>query len=173
MSHPDKYAVGLLGLGMAALALLMGLGIAVFVCCNTHRFLPLRRSRTTYWIGMALMVPPWLATFPLAPKAMQALAVIASFGWDAYADGLRVISKHGQLSDGRFLGVFWAAAMGVGCVVLDFSWVIPVTAWHCHFNPSRKLQGGVAPTGVVRLDGEPLRPGPRDQNPRKPTQGCC
>jgi hypothetical protein len=153
MSHPDKYAVGLLGFGMMAVAFLGILALAVVACANAHRVLPGRRSRTTYWVGMAVMGPLALATFPLAPKAMQALAVIASFGWDAYAEGLRVVSKHGQLSDGRFLSVFWSAAVGVGCIALDFFWAIPITAWHCHFNPRRGPGDAASPAGVARMHG--------------------
>src|SRR4051812_11263024 len=124
MSHPDKYLVGLLSLGMAAVGMLTIAGLALVACAKAHWVLPRNRSRTTYWVGMVVLAPLWLATFPLSPKVMGAVAVIASFGWDAYADGLRVAGKHGQLSDGRFLSVFWAAAAPVGCILLDFAWAI-------------------------------------------------
>jgi hypothetical protein len=157
MTHPDTYAVGLLGLGMAALSVVLGFGVLAILQLNSHRFLPLRRSRTTYWVGMAVLVPvAFVGSPPVSSLAVQHLAVIASYGWDAYADGLRVINKHGELSDGRYLSVFWAAAMGGGMVSLTVASVIPVTVWYLHFNPSRKPDHGVAPTGVVRLDGEPL-----------------
>jgi hypothetical protein len=153
MSHPDKYAVGLLGFGMMVVAFMSIFALAVIACMNAQRVVPQRRSRTTYWIGMTLMVPLALATFPLAPRAMQALAVITSFSWDAYAEGLRVVNKHGQLSDGRFLSVFWSAAMGVGCIVLDFFWVIPIGAWHCRFHPRPQPGPGVDPARVVQGNG--------------------
>src|SRR5260370_41979023 len=112
MAHPDKYVVGLLGLGMAALGVLIALAVLVMVCLNAHRVLPRRRFRTTYWIGMAVLAPLALAACLLTPRVVGDVAVIASFGWDAYAEGLRVVNKHGQLSDGRYLSVFWAAAFG-------------------------------------------------------------
>ena len=146
MGHPDHYAVGLLSFGMMVVAFVGGFVLTLLACAKAHRVLPARRRRATYWIGMALLASLCLATFPLAPKLMRALAVIASFGWDAYAGGLRVVNKHGLLSDGRFLSVFWAAATGVGCLVLDFFWVIPIAAWYCHFNPRRPVgqQAGAA-----------------------------
>jgi hypothetical protein len=156
MSHPDKWAVGPLGLGMAALGLLIDLAVLVLVMRNAYRVLPLRRSRRTYWIGMALLVPLFLAAALITPKVIGAIAVIASLGWDAYAEGLRVINKHGQLSDGRFLGIFWAAVFGAGWFPIWGLFTIPVVAWHCHFNPSRRLACGVALAGVVRLDGDPV-----------------
>jgi hypothetical protein len=150
--------VGLLGLGMMVVAVLVMMAAAVLAYLNAHRVLPRRRSRLTYWIGMAVLVPAVVATFPLAPNVMQALAVIASFGWDAYAGGLRVVSKHGQLSNGDFLGVFWSAAIGVGCIVLDFFWVIPMTAWHGHFTAPPEAAGD--PIEGESLADEPSRPVP-------------
>jgi hypothetical protein len=162
MSHPDKYGVGLLGLGMGAAAFLIGLTVLVIALLYAHRVLPRSRSRLLYWSGIAVMVPIALATFPLAPKVMQALAVIASFGWDAYDGGLRVVGKHGQLSDGRFLSVFWTAATGVGCLVLDFFWFIPITVWYCHFNPRQEPEGGIGSTEAPHVSepGEPGAPNP-------------
>jgi hypothetical protein len=156
MSHPDKYAVGLVAIGMGFVALILLITFSIIAFLNAYRVLPLRRSRTVFWIGMIVIVPAWLATFLVAPKFVHALAVVAEFGWDAYAEGLRVVNKHGLLSDGRFLSVFWAAASGVLILVLDFVWAIPVTAWYCHFNPGRKLHCGVAAEGIVRLDGKPV-----------------
>ncbi|MBO0698618.1 MAG: hypothetical protein J2P46_09505, partial [Zavarzinella sp.] len=105
-------------------------------------------SRTLYWAGLLVIVPLGLATMPTAPKVMRAVTVIASFGWDAYAGGLRVVSKHGELSDGRFLSTFWSAATGVGSIVLEFVWVIPVLAWHYRFRPRRPGRGGDAQAGA-------------------------
>jgi hypothetical protein len=153
MSHPGKYVVGPLGLGMTALGMLIVLGVLAVVALNAYRVLPLRRSRRTYWIGMTLLGPLTLAGILLSPQAVQALAVIASFGWDAYAEGLRVINKHGQLSDGRYLGVFWAAAMGGWVMPMAFMMCLPLTAWYMHYNPSCQPGHGVEATGVVPLDG--------------------
>jgi hypothetical protein len=158
MGHPDDVAVGLLGLAMAAVAFLGILAFTVIACAKAHRLLPERRSRAVYWIGMAVMVPLCLVTFPIAPLVMQALAVIGEFGWDAYAGGLRVVDKHGLLSDGQFLSVFWTAAMGIGCIVLDFWWVIPITVWHCHFNP-RRQSGKRGSTDAVSPESEAVEQG--------------
>jgi hypothetical protein len=141
MSHPDKFVVGTLGLGMAALGLLIAFVALVIVCLNAHRVLPRSRSRRTYWIGMAVLIPLALAACLLTPRFIGNVAVIASFGWDAYADGLRVVNKHGQLSDGRYLGLFWAAAFGSWWFPACFLLSIPVVAWHFHFNPKKTPQG--------------------------------
>src|SRR6478672_7727651 len=114
MTHPDNVAVGLLGLAMFAMGALTVIILTIVAAHFSYRFLPLRRSRTMFWIGIVIGVTFALAVLLVAAKAMHALAVIASFGWDAYADGLRVINKHGQLSDGRFLSIVWAAASGTG-----------------------------------------------------------
>jgi len=154
MTHPDNVAVGLLGLAMFAVGGLTIIALTLLAAHYSYRFLPLRRSRTLFWIGTIIGVVFALAVLQVAAKAMHALAVIASFGWDAYADGLRVINKHGQLSDGRFLNIFWAAASGAGTVLLMLLAVSPVTVWYLHFHPRRK--DGRQLTGVVRLDGRPL-----------------
>ena len=164
MAHPDKSVVGLLGLGMAAFGTLIGLVVLVIVCLNAHRVLPRRRSRMTYWIGMAVLVPVAVAACLLTPKILGDAAVIASFGWDAYAEGLRVINKHGQLSDGRYLGVFWAAVFGAGWFPIWFLTAVPVVAWHCHLNPRQQSSNGGDPVDVVPVGAvaEPVADGGRD-----------
>ena len=79
MSHPDKYVVGLLGLGMAAVGLLLAF-VVLIVAAHAHRLLPGRRSRTTYWLGMALLGPLAIAACLVTPKVIADVAVIASFG---------------------------------------------------------------------------------------------
>ncbi len=150
MAPPDNDLVGLLGLAMAALGVPAALVVLVLVCRHAGRVLPRRRSRTTYWLGMAVLVPLALAACLLTPRALGDGAVIASFGWDAYAEGLRVVNKHGQLSDGRYLGVFWAAAFGAGWFPLWLLYGIPVAAWHCHFNPRRQPGQDAAAQEVER-----------------------
>jgi hypothetical protein len=156
MTHPDSYSVGLLGLAMFAVGVLTVGTLTIVAGLKSHRFLPLYRSRTLFWIGMPFMIAFALATLLVAATAMQALAVIASFGWDAYVDGLRVINKHGELSSGGYLGVFWAAASGAGTVLIMILGVIPVTVWVLHFHRNRDPRTTLQVTGVVRLDGQPL-----------------
>src|SRR5439155_21881406 len=121
---------------MAAVGTLSAFVVLALVAHNSSRFLPPPRSRTTYWVGMAVLVPLAVAGIPLFTSGLvQHLAVISSYGLDAYVGGLHVIDKHGQLSDGRYRSVFWAAAMGGGAFAMSLFAVIPVTAWYLHFNP--------------------------------------
>src|SRR5687768_15923795 len=154
--HPEPYAVGMLSLAMVAVGGLTALAVAAVAVLNSHRFLPPPRSRTIYWVGLALTLALPFAALLVTGAALADLAVIASFGWDAYAGGLRVVNKHGLLSDGRYLPVCWqAAAVGGTVVILMFS-LTPVTVWLLHFHFSRDPSQAAQLTGVVRLDGRPL-----------------
>lgn len=156
MTHPEPYAVGMLSLAMAAVGGLTAVALTVVAVLKSHRFLPAPRSRTIYWVGLALTLALPFAALLVTGKAMGDLAVIASFGWDAYAGGLRVVNKHGLLSDGRYLPVFWQAASGAGTVVILMFSLTPVTVWLLHFHLSRDPSQAAQLTGVVRLDDRPL-----------------
>lgn len=156
MTHPDSYIVGMLGLAMFAVGAITIMTATAVVGLRSHRFLPLYRSRILFWIGMPVLVALPLAVLLVAARAMQALAVIESFGWDAYADGVRVISKHGELSSGGHVSAFWAAAMGAGTVLLMLLALVPLTVWVLHFHRNRDPRTTLQLTGVVRLNGQPL-----------------
>jgi multisubunit Na+/H+ antiporter MnhB subunit len=138
MQPPNTHLVGLLGLAMCGLGMVLYLLLLYWLLVRqrrlVRRLLPKSRSRTTYWIGMAVLAPITLAATLAMPKAIRALAVIASFGWEAYADGLRVVNKHGLLSDGRYLGVFWDAAIGGWILPLMLLLTTPMVQWHMHFE---------------------------------------
>ena len=156
MTHPDSYIVGMFGLamfGVGAITIMTGAAVAGL---QSHRFLPLYRPRILFWIGLPVLLALPLAVLLVAARAMQALAVIASFGWDAYADGVRVINKHGELSSGGHVSAFWAGAIGAGTVLLMLLAVVPLTVWVLHFHRNRDPRTTLQLTGVVRLDGRPL-----------------
>jgi hypothetical protein len=137
MQPPNTHLVGLLGLAMCGLGMVIDLLLLYWLVVRQRRLvrqlLPQSRSRTTYWIGMALLAPISFAAYLAIPRAIQALAVIATFGWEAYADGLRVVNKHGLLSDGRYLGIFWDAAIGSWILPLTLFIATPAVLWHMHF----------------------------------------
>src|SRR5262245_11325333 len=151
--HPERYAVGMLGLAMVAVGGLTAVAATLFVGFNSHRYLPTRCSRLTYWVGLALTLALPVAALLVTGAALADLAVIASFGWDAYSGGLHVVNKHGLLSDGRYLPVFWQAAWGAGTVVILMFSMTPVAVWLMHFHLSRDPSQAAPLTGVVRLDG--------------------
>ena len=156
MTHADKYGVGLLSMGLMVAGVLIVMILLTVLILTRHRFMPRTRSQTVYWIGAAIMWPLMIAALPLASFASWHLVVIADFGWDAYAHGLRLVNKHGLLNDGRFLSTFWAAAWGAGLITFYVLTVIPFTLWHLHFRSDGHAPTSVSLTGTVRLDGEPL-----------------
>ena len=156
MRHPDSNLVGLLFLAMVAVGALAAIIVCVTLGIKSYRFLPLRRSRTTFWIGMILTSVFALAALLVAGWSMRTLAVIASCGWDAYDGGLRVVNKHGLLSDGRYLGIFWHAATGAGTAMIMFSAIIPAVVWWGHYNPSRNPKLFLQLSGTVYLNDQPL-----------------
>jgi hypothetical protein len=142
MTHPEPYAVGMLSLAMAAVGCVVVVAFTAVACLNAHHFLPSPRARTVYWVGLALTLPLPFAALLFTGEALGNLAVIASFGRDAYDGGLRVVNKHGLLSDGRFLPVFWQAAGGAGTVVLLMFSMTPLTVWCLHFHLGRGPRDG-------------------------------
>jgi hypothetical protein len=156
MTHPDQYAIGVLSLAMAAVGGVSAVVATVVLGLNSYRFLPRRRSRITFWVGTTATVAFAFAALLVAGKTTSDLAVIASFGWDAYDSGLRVVNKHGLLSDGGYLPAFWQAAQSAGTVVILMFSGMPVVVWCLHFNLGRDPRRAVQLTGVVRLDGRPL-----------------
>jgi hypothetical protein len=150
MTHPESNVVGLLSLAMAAVGGLTWLVVMFALFLHSHRFLPPRCSRTTYWVGVALTFALALAALLVTGRAMGDLAVIADLGPDAYAGGLRVADKHGLLSNGRRLGVFWQAAQGAGTVVILLFSMLPLTVWVTHFNlgPQQPWPSHVAARGL-------------------------
>jgi xanthine/uracil permease len=87
----------------------------------------LPRVRCSKWtrrlVSFTLLVAGIPAFIWCAKQGSQALLVIMAFGFDEYASGLRIINKHGELSDGRSLGDVW---MGVWGAFLFLSLALPI-----------------------------------------------
>ena len=154
--HPESFAVGMLSLGMAAVGCVIVVAFTAVAGLNAHRFLPSPRARTVYWVGLVLTLALPFAALLFTGEALGDVAVIASFGRDAYDGGLRVVNKHGLLSDGRFLPAFSQAAAVAGTVVILVLSMAPVAVWVTHFHLGRDPRDAARLTGVVRLDGRPL-----------------
>ena len=138
MPHPEHATVGLLWFALAAVGTLFALAMGWMFWLNTARFLPSRRSRTAYWAGVAFFALVILPTVRFTTtEGSKAVAVIASRGWDAYSDGLRVVDKYGQLSDGRYLSGFWTAAIFAMMWTMILLIIFVVVGWHMHFHPPR------------------------------------
>lgn len=55
----------------------------------------------------------------IAHKILQRPVISSLYGSQAYANGLRVVGRQGQLSDGRRLSVGWNYTLAVGAFVLS------------------------------------------------------
>jgi hypothetical protein len=156
MTPADNTIVGLLSLALAAGGTVFALAFGILFWLNTSRLLPAPRLRVVYWLGVAIFGPILLAIVPLTIEAAKAVAVIASFGWDAFADGLRVVGKRGRLSDGRFLSTFWTAAIVPMMWTASMLFICVAVGWHMHFHPVP----GVAEPSADALGNKPAGPPP-------------
>jgi hypothetical protein len=140
MTHPaDENVVGLLSLGMCVSGLIIVLSIFGVLSHwrIARRLLPQRCSRRTYWAGMIVVALPTLVLMLLTPKMIQALAIISSYGLRSYISGLHVVDKHRLVSNGRYLGTFWSAAIGAWILPLWMLLIIPLGEWHIHCRDRR------------------------------------
>jgi hypothetical protein len=135
MTHPEDGTVAVLTLAFAAVGTWLALAAGVVLWLNTGRLLPSRRSRAAYWVGVALLAPAILTAVPVAATATKAVGVIASRGWDASAGGLRVVNKHGLLSDGSYLSAVWTAAMAPLIWTAMLLLAVMAAVWHLHYHP--------------------------------------
>jgi hypothetical protein len=154
MRHPEHATVALLSLSFVAVGTLSAFAVGVVFWCNTARLLPSRRSRTAYWVGVAFFALVVLPAVPFTTEVSKAVAVIASLGWDAHSDGLRVVNKHGLLSDGRYLSSIWTAAIVPMMWTMILLVVFVAAGWHIHFHPPR-VTAGSGPDGPESRPAEP------------------
>ena len=155
MPHPEHAIVGLLSVALAGVGTLFALAAGWTFWLNTSRILPSQRSRSAYWVGVtffALVILPSVGFATI--EASKAVPVIASFGWDAYSDGLRVVNKHGLLSDGRYLSAFWTAAIVPMMWTTILVHIFVAMGWHMHFHPPRV----VAEPSADRPENRPAEP---------------
>ena len=160
MRHPEYATVGLLSLALAAVGTLSALALGMVFWRNTARLLPSRRSSIAYWVGVAFFASVVLPAAPLTIEASKAVAVIASFGWDAHSDGLRVVNKDGLLSDGRYLSAFWTAAIVPMVWTTILLIVFLAAGWHMHFHPPRVADASDPVAPESRPDESGAEPDP-------------
>ena len=87
----------------------------------------LPRVRLRPWtrraISAALFVPAVPVIMWSSTWASKAVIIVLAYGYDAYAAGLWIINRRGDLSDGRNLGDFWNGVWGA---LLFFSYAWPM-----------------------------------------------
>jgi hypothetical protein len=113
------------------MAPLVGLPL-IFVCavaCVTFAVglsSVLPRIRCGKWTRRIVSAALFLVALPAfiwcATHGSKALLVVLAYGFDEYTAGLRIINKHGELSDGRSISDLW---MGVCGALLFLSVAVP------------------------------------------------
>jgi hypothetical protein len=148
----DANLTGLVGLFLCGTGLLVALvWLGILSVLPLHSLLPCRDRRVVYWLGMLFFAPVLVFSVPCVATALQALAVIATLGWEDYAGGVRVVDKHGLLTNGQYLGVFWTAAIGGWMLPGMILLLSPMVAWYVHFHsttPSTGSKSDIAQDGT-------------------------
>jgi hypothetical protein len=114
MPHPATEPwVGLLSIGLAFGGTLAVLAMYVVGTLLAAR-LGMRRypNRVALRIGLAVAAPLTVCAMFLVIPLLEIPAIVATYGWDAYATGVHIVDKHGLVSNGEYLGTFWTAAIG-------------------------------------------------------------
>src|SRR5262245_1270414 len=87
----------------------------------------LPRVRLDVWtrrlVTVALFVPAVPVMMWSSAWASKAVVIVLAYGYDAYAAGLWIINKRGDLTDGGNLGDFWNGVWGA-LMFLSFVWPI-------------------------------------------------
>jgi hypothetical protein len=68
------------------------------------------------YVGLPIV---FFGSVKIAFKIVENPVIISLYGPQAYANGLRVVGRQGQLSDGRRLPYGWNLALGFGAYVLS------------------------------------------------------
>lgn len=111
----------LVGLPLIFVSAVAWITFAVWLSSVLPRIECGRSMRRIVTVGLFLVGLPafiWCAT-----NGSKALLVVLACGLDEYTAGLRIINKHGELSDGRSLNDFW---MGVWGALLFLSVAVPM-----------------------------------------------
>jgi hypothetical protein len=126
--------------------IMLVLGIAVWIAmpCAVAFIVPVTQARwqriprPLYVLGITLFVifpvPAMTQWFPL----MEYVGISCAYGRDAYADGLRLVDKHGNLNDGRVLPDIWRVIVYTGVCVLFLWSSLPLTVFYMLFRGSAK-----------------------------------
>jgi hypothetical protein len=85
----------------------------------------LPRVRCGKWPRRAVTAMLFIAAVPVimwsSSVASNAMVIILAYGYDAYAAGLWIINKHGDLNNGGNIGDFWHGVWGA-LMFLSFAW---------------------------------------------------
>ena len=91
---------------------------------------PRRKARKTALgcLGMLLLPVVFLGSCGIAFAVGQRVVVSSVYGSEEYTSGLRVVGRHGELSDGRRLPSGWFAFLSIGSFVASLPVVVAYVA---------------------------------------------
>ncbi|HEV7281971.1 MAG TPA: hypothetical protein VGN57_17345 [Pirellulaceae bacterium] len=132
--------VGLLAVGMCAAGVALFVGLYRGGAWMAPR-LGFRRRPNPWlrWGGLAVAIPLTLTAMFLAIELPSIAAVVATYGWNAWAGGVEVVNKHGLVSNGETLGPFWRAAIGAWILPCWLVCLAPALIWNETFRDPDQL----------------------------------
>jgi hypothetical protein len=124
-----------LALGIASLLAVLWV---LTVTIPTKRAHWRRIPRLLYLLGMVLTILLTCLAVTRAFGVMQYVGISLAYGLDAYADGLRLVDKHGNLNDGRVLPDVWRVVLYTGVYILQIWSTLPIVVFYSLFSPDRE-----------------------------------
>jgi hypothetical protein len=97
-----------------------------------------RIPRPLYVLGIALTI---LLIFLIGTRSfalMEYLGISVAYGGDAYADGLRLVDKHGNLNDGTVLPDLWRVLVYTGVYILQMWSSLLIVVFYFLFSAERE-----------------------------------
>jgi hypothetical protein len=94
-------------------------------------------------LAYSVLVVLFFSTCTFAYKHLERPIIDCIYGSQAYAAGLRIVGRHGELSDGRRLPTIWSAARGLGSYIVSMPvWLgyVGILAFLGLFPPDRILK---------------------------------
>ena len=152
MTHPeayfiDAYSMPVLfgGLFVMCLCFLIYRSVANLIASRlaetTKKFISSDEAR--FVIGICLLVPSVVIYFAM-PYLLTTTAIISTYGWDGYRNGIETVNRFGLLSNGDFLPVYWQIARGSLETPLQYLVAIPFIDWLMRSKSTEPLDEGQA-----------------------------
>lgn len=149
----------------------LALGIAIYlaVLCGLAFAVPTKRARwrriprPLYVLGIVMTILFACLAVTRAFGVMEYVGISLAYGPDAYADGLRLVDKHGRLNDGRVLPDGWQVLTYTGVYVLQIWSTFPTVVFYSLFSAQverrllqlRQRRGTLTPPAIDTAGRKP------------------